>query len=184
MPRPTPYLGSRISVRNPTTGRFQSAIAYHNPRTGQRIGRADRARIEVEDTAENYIAALQHFKDLTGVNVRRLMTGHVLEHVRRVQMRTPVRTGRARNSYHAVLPGTRDTFMYQDRAGRTFDGSLGISTGPAEAAAGSNVNYFLQLEAGSSRQAPQGMVAVTLKEMTSELEVAIIAEVQRIWNTL
>ena len=95
----------------------------------------------------------------------------------RLKERTPVDTGRARASWHVVLPGQSDSYTYSDNRGRSFDGTLSEAAGPWEALVGSNVRYMLPLEAGHSQQAPQGMVRVTLREMRDEMRTAIKAGV-------
>jgi len=100
-----------------------------------------------------------------------------LEILRRVAARTPVKTGRAKNSWHLVGPNSEsDSFTYHDDQGRTFDGSLADGhTGPLEVIVGSNVFYMILLEAGHSRQAPQGMVSITLAEVQGALEARVDA---------
>lgn len=95
----------------------------------------------------------------------------------RIAKRTPVRTGRLRNSFHVVPPGSdSDTYVYSDDQGHSFDGALADPhTGPFEALVGTNVIYALAIEAGHSRQAPQGMVAISVAEMSGALEAKLQA---------
>jgi hypothetical protein len=100
-----------------------------------------------------------------------------LELLRRISMRTPVKTGRLRNSFHLVEPGQTDSYQYNNDLGQTFDGTLSEegAPGPLEVLVGTNVLYALAIEAGHSRQAPQGMVAISVAEMQGALEAKLQA---------
>jgi hypothetical protein len=104
-----------------------------------------------------------------------------LELLRRIQMRTPVDTGRCKNSFHMVQPGTPvDVFAYADNHGKGFDGSLSdASTGDTEAVVGTDVEYAIFLERGHSRQAPYGMVALSVAELTGALEAKMQQVIQQ-----
>ena len=172
--------GGVSSYRDLNTGRFL------NPQAGAQLSvrPSVRAVQGVAVEAERFVAALAAFHDLVGGNVDRLVTAHALDYQMRVQMRTPVRTGRLRNSIHTVPPNSSDSFSYRDGTGRSYSGSLGVRTGPGEAVVGTNVEYAAAVEAGWSRQAPAGMFAVTLKEKTTDLEREIEAATVRLWNSL
>jgi hypothetical protein len=112
-----------------------------------------------------------------GVLMQDDLVKYTAELFKRIVMRTPVRTGRAKNSWHWLPPNTpNDDYTYTVPAGPhvpepiTYDGSLsGVKTGPWDAVVGSNVEYMLSLEAGHSRQAPQGMVSISLLELSGAL---------------
>jgi hypothetical protein len=140
--------------------------------------------IEVEMNGEQFVAAIQHFHDVMRGDVERILVAHALDLQARIQRRTPVLTGRLRNSIHTVPPNSSDRFRYTDNSGKSFNGSLGVSTGPGEVIVGTNVEYAPVIEAGRSRQAPQGMFAVSLKEKTLELERAIMQRVQQLWGPI
>lgn len=127
-------------------------------------------RLEIETA--RFTAELRRFAArLNPAMQRDVLVANGLDLLRRVQMRTPVRTSRAKNSLHFVPPDTAaDAFRYTDAQGRSFDGNLAEGTGPLEALVGGNVVYLLPLEAGSSRQAPAGMFAVSLAEKRGHLE--------------
>jgi len=97
------------------------------------------------------------------------------EMLARIAARTPVKTGRARNSWHVIGPNEQDSYSYSDDQGHAFDGSTGDAAGPLEAIVTSNVPYMLSLEAGHSRQAPHGMVAVTIAEFHDALNARVEA---------
>lgn len=125
------------------------------------------------------VATLKRLNDV-GVLMQQDVLAFALELNNRIALKTPVKTGRARASWHVVPPGTAsDVYQYRNLHGETFDGSLGeAETGPMEAIVGTNVDYMLYLEAGHSRQAPNGMVAVSLQEVRGRLE-AMIADTFR-----
>jgi len=128
---------------------------------------------EFNGALERYLVAFK-----TGAEDAVIKTA--LELLGRIQMKTPTDTFRCKNSFHAVLPGQRDNhFAYKDILGKTWEGALGeaaardVIRGEYEAIVGTNVFYAIFLEAGHSRQAPSGMVAVSVAEMTSALDAAV-----------
>lgn len=109
----------------------------------------------------------------------------------RIKERTPVDTGRARASWHTVTFTGKAGHSYsanavgrsEARAIRSAGGKVGKSTfdgtlserpkSPFEAIVGSNVEYMLRLEAGYSKQAPNGMVRLSIAELKGLLEAKI-----------
>ena len=73
----------------------------------------------------------------------------------RIKNRTPVDTGRARAGWQMSAPVETPTFT--------------------EITISNQVNYVVWLEVGSSRQAPQGMLRVTLNEMSYEMHQELAA---------
>lgn len=93
-----------------------------------------------------------------------------LEALRRVVMKTPVDTGRARGSWQVAVSvrPTGEVDIYDKDGGQTIaEGSREIAqVGPNEVIyIASNLSYILPLEEGHSRQAPNGMVATTISEL-------------------
>lgn len=93
-----------------------------------------------------------------------------LEALRRVVMKTPVDTGRARGSWQVAVSvrPTGEVDIYDKDGGATIaEGSREIAqVGPYETIyIASNLSYILPLEEGHSRQAPNGMVATTISEL-------------------
>lgn len=107
---------------------------------------------------------------------------------RRIVMRTPVDTGRARASWDLSV-GTPSTRVEPERTGKAGGGVQQTFTAlllggsaeivPAAAAAidgtqpvfiVSNIPYIEALENGHSQQAPVGMVEISIVEIESELE--------------
>lgn len=100
-----------------------------------------------------------------------------LEIFRRVIMRTPVKTGRARGNWQCAIGDVPAGTIELNDA----DGSATVSAVDAVVAnvkAGdviylvNNVPYILKLENGSSKQAPAGMVGMTLTEFGAVVEEA------------
>lgn len=110
-------------------------------------------------------------------NAHQLKFAVVLEAVGRIVRRTPVDTGRARGSWQVTvgspasgvpdrldLAGTAEP----DKVGRMAGSILfGIPTYIV-----SNLDYMDKLEHGSSKQAPNGMVALTAAEIPAIVELA------------
>ena len=90
-----------------------------------------------------------------------------------VVQRTPVDTGIARASwvvgvgkkhpYHIAIPGATATFPNFDY--RFFKGRVN------KVVISNYVPYIFMLENGSSKQAPYGMAAITVREVTEELKL-------------
>ncbi len=95
-----------------------------------------------------------------------------LEILRRVVLRTPVRTGRARGNWQVSIGNPKDGTLDKTDAegGATIaDGTLVINayTGFKEIWLANNLPYISRLEDGYSSQAPVGMVQITLQEIES-----------------
>ena len=94
----------------------------------------------------------------------------VLEALRRIVLRTPVDTGRARGNWQTAiarpLTGQLETV---DKAGHATitKGLQAVSNLPPYSVVwlSNNLDYIEFLEEGSSRQAPEGMVAITVEEL-------------------
>jgi hypothetical protein len=93
-----------------------------------------------------------------------------LEALRRVVMKTPVDTGRARGNWQVQIG--EPALVMQDSFDKT--GSDTIQIGAAQLAnlkayeviyLTNNVPYIIFLEEGSSKQAPYGMVKMTIDEL-------------------
>ena len=102
-----------------------------------------------------------------------LQTKIALEALRRIAEKTPVRTGRAKGNWIPTIgspaPDTIESFD------KTKSGSMVVARGRAILTADrppfstvyitNNVNYIEYLEEGSSKQAPAGMVGITIMEL-------------------
>jgi hypothetical protein len=93
-----------------------------------------------------------------------------LEALRRIVMRTPVDTGRARGNWDLSV-GAPVAGIVGGNMGSGDPVSSGMSKLPATVTTEmtiyitNNVPYILALENGHSGQAPQGMVALTIREL-------------------
>jgi len=116
---------------------------------------------------------LSRFKVKSEQQMKTVIQKITMEAFERVVLKTPVDTGRARANWSPSI-GAPTAASYPER----MDKSGGVSIAAAQRAAfdwnciGSiflcnNVNYILPLEYGSSRQAPAGMVRVTLGEISA-----------------
>lgn len=137
------------------------------------------ALLRVEFETERFNESLKEYVNVFRRDLEETIRVVSLELLSRIQRRTPVATGRLRNSFHAVMPGETDTYVYADNRGRTFWGALDEHSHAQddneviEAVVGTNVPYALFIEAGHSRQAPNGMVAISRAEMASVFEAMI-----------
>jgi len=109
----------------------------------------------------------QKYKKGVGVVVKKI----TMEAFRRVIMRTPVDTGRARANWSVSegQVGTTYDIETTDKAG-TKTVATAVRTVNGWECTGSifltnNLPYILNLEHGGSGQAPQGMVKLTVAEM-------------------
>lgn len=99
----------------------------------------------------------------------------------RITKRTPVDTGRARASWD-VKNGSASTFIpaimigkaaasaTEGAGGKDVTGALAGITGLEPVYVTSALNYTQYLENGSSKQAPAGMVRISLAEIELEIE--------------
>lgn len=143
---------------------------------------SDAALITIEVDLDKYNASLDKFIKAFGVSLDEILRSEAFDLQRRIQQKTPVLTGRLRNSFHTVAPGFSDTFAYRDNRGGAFDGSLSVKAGPSEAIVGTNVPYAIHIEAGGSRKAPEGMVAVSVREKTGDLNRALEERMKKDWD--
>lgn len=152
--------------------------------SGGTLSPTQRGVVSIRFEFSRFNAALTRFLQEFSGNAHSIVRAHALDLLSRIQARTPVRTGRARNSWHMIPPNSSIfRFTYADRTGRSYDGSVeGVKTGPFEAAVATNVEYMPSLEAGHSKQAPQGMVAVSAREKSVELEAEISREIGSAWH--
>jgi hypothetical protein len=108
-------------------------------------------------------------KEIPAVDVVKAHRRIALELQRRIVLRTPVDTGFARSNWQAAVGAANDSIVGTSRNPTT------IRARAREALASlppfsvivvfNNAPYIGVLESGSSAQAPQGMVAVSLNEV-------------------
>jgi hypothetical protein len=138
--------------------------------------RAGSALFLVEANLDAFQSALDRFLVNFQGNVQEVLRAHGEDFEAAAKQKAPVDTGRFRNSIHTVLPGTAaDAYQYSDDQGNSFDGGLtGIPTGPNVVTVGTRTKYAIYLEAGHSRQAPQGVFGITLLEKRDALREGLI----------
>lgn len=117
---------------------------------------------------------LADIERIAGDRVDEVIRGTLLDMTRRVIMRTPVDTGRARGNWQATINNPASgTLNTQDQGGQS---TLAEAMPMTEAAPG-NVYYLTnnlpyvgpRLEYGWSDQAPQGIVRITLRELNQSI---------------
>lgn len=96
-----------------------------------------------------------------------------LEALRRVVLKTPVDTGRARGNWQTTIdrPATGTQETTDPSGGQTIsEGSNVIGQAPIfrPIVLTNNLPYIERLEDGSSQQAPNGMLSVTVAELESQ----------------
>ena len=107
-----------------------------------------------------------------------------LEVVKRIVLRTPVDTGRARGNWNVGVgsPDSGYTDNVDEGGWQTISRGHAIigGSGPGQIIYITNsLPYILPLEYGSSKQAPAGMVSVTLAEL-GNLAIEIAARMRKL----
>lgn len=91
-----------------------------------------------------------------------------------IVLKMPVRTGHARRNWNVAIGAPDDTVRPTPENAAPEPASVTIQRGTAQAAGirpfetmhiSNNVHYMIWLENGSSKQAPQGVVAITVEEL-------------------
>jgi hypothetical protein len=171
-PRSPFHPGSLVTVR-PSGGaggiKLGPPLNFSRP-TGQK------ALISIEVEVDQFNKTLRQFAEKLGNATQAAVDSVTLELLNRIQSRTPVDTGRARASWHAVLDGQSDAYMYSDDRGTSSHGTVAVDAAPFTGWVATNVPYMKLLEAGHSRQAPNGMVVIALMEMRGALAAKIKME--------
>ena len=117
-------------------------------------------------------ADAKRFKEKLNADMPKFMRALALEAVGRIARRTPVDTGRARGNWQTTL-GRPAVGTIEVEGSPAAMSALAVSRAKA-AVAGyksgdihivNNLPYIGNLENGSSRQAPSGMVQVTVAEL-------------------
>tara|TARA_Y100000310_G_scaffold184118_1_gene184254 strand:+ start:1112 stop:1498 length:387 start_codon:yes stop_codon:yes gene_type:complete len=121
--------------------------------------------------AKKFAVDLDRFADKVELDLAQFRRRVTLGLKEKIERRTPVDTGRLRASW-AVSDGKPSTYVppegmnspapVQAQFGNPFETSFIVS----------NLPYTVRVEFGYSKQAPQGMVRVSMAEMITELETA------------
>lgn len=131
-----------------------------------------------KDAAKKFGEALARFAKVeTPQRSRQLHRRLVLEALTRIVRRTPVDTGRARGNWQTSVGAPRgESVLGTSKAIAPVVAAGSAALRDLEpfgvAYISNNLVYIEPLENGHSKQAPEGMVAVTLAEIASGLNLA------------
>lgn len=97
----------------------------------------------------------------------------VLQVLNGVIFKTPVDTGRARGGWQVTINfvSNEDTGIKDKNGSATVEAGVGALNGLKPFSVvyvNNNVEYIIPLEEGHSKQAPQGMIALTLEEVRQQ----------------
>ena len=131
-------------------------------------------------TSGTFTVQLGRFAEVTKLRVDVVVRKIAIDMLSRIVLRTPVDTGRARANW-VVSIGVRPTLISRDAgdpSGRTTieKGTrilLGYQGAITTAWLTNGLPYILPLENGSSKQAPGGMVRLTVQEFRELVDRAV-----------
>lgn len=121
------------------------------------------------------------WRALTDEALAGVLQGVALKMTSRVILRTPVDTGRLRGNWQVGLNSRpQDLLTAPDKSGRGTTAKAQTTIGRAKArdriSIMNNLPYANPIEDGSSKQAPQGMVKVTVKEFRGIVDETVKEE--------
>lgn len=125
--------------------------------------------------SQSFALDLSRFAKKFDADIKMMIRKISFEAFKRIVLRTPVDTGRARANW-GVKVGSPTTYVIEseDKSGSATlkaasDGTMAWDcTGSIFLT--NNLSYIGALEYGSSKQAPQGMVRLTLEEMQAWIQ--------------
>jgi len=130
---------------------------------------AKRINEKVCKTAEEFNGLLDEFvKDLVPREVRNTQRRVALDVLNRIVMKTPVRTGRARSNWQTSIGSAPESVVWLEDPVKTGEIVLGSLPVYSIVFLTNNVPYIIYLEDGTSKQAPNGMVALSFEEMKAQ----------------
>ena len=150
------------------------------------------SKLSVEWNVKQFNLFIHDFIRQTQVDTSLVLRKFMFDLMTRVIARTPVATGRARAGWTAAGQGIGidvpkpqrrkrgdEPFDYGDYEEQLTGANQFIR-------ASNNVNYILPLEYGWSKQAPAGMVRISMAELRSgkDLTTALMDEYQSSWGSL
>lgn len=122
---------------------------------------------------EEFGQALSNLGERVGNNAQQVFKKAVFMFLQQVAMRTPVDTGRARAGWQLTADNTSD---YVPPPGDYSDYDISAIPNVPNAVSfyciSNNVEYILALEDGHSKQAPAGMIALTMAEFADYFNAA------------
>jgi len=110
---------------------------------------------------------IREFAEATGLELELVTRKIALDAYARVTVKTPVDTGRARGNWN-VGAGRPD--LSTTKTGESPPPSLKKGDGEAAIYITNNLDYVFELENGSSKQSPEGMVAVSMLELEAGIK--------------
>ena len=118
---------------------------------------------------------LARFAKRANVEMKLVVQKISMEAFKRIILRTPVDTGRARANWGCTI-GTPRIAIQVESEDKSGSGAIAAMTGTVQQFPGdgsvfltNNVPYIFELENGSSKQMPSGMVKATMAEMAGFL---------------
>lgn len=126
----------------------------------------------MKNNLTNFKVSLEKFGQLTNEKHAQLVRLVTLDVLRRVVLKSPVRTGRFRANWNvgvgkpnlSTSEETANTAMQKGQAQ-----VKGIEDGKIVVYVSNNLDYAEALENGSSKQAPQGVLGVTVAEIKAAM---------------
>lgn len=124
----------------------------------------------IRSNITEFLKEVYEFKNVRDAELLRLHKAIILEALTRLVQKTPVDTGRARGNWQATIdvPAEQKLPTTDKAGGETISRGLAVLGGLKPYGTfwiTNNVDYIEFLENGSSKQAPAGMLAVTVEEL-------------------
>ena len=122
--------------------------------------------VEIKNLPEFNLALEKFAKSIPAELIPTLQRKIGLEALRRIVLKTPVDTGRARGNWQTTINRSVESEHWQTDPIEAGTATLAGEIPPyAVVYLTNNVIYILPLEHGHSKQAPYGMVGLTLEEL-------------------
>lgn len=149
-------------------------------------------KLSIEWSNEKFNKFIQDFIKQTGADTSLVLRKFMFDLMNRVIARTPVATGRARAGWSAAGNALG---IKMPKPNRRKPGDPAFDVGEYEEQldgpkqfirVANNVDYILPLEYGWSKQAPAGMVRISMAELRSgqDLTTALMEQYQDSWGEL
>lgn len=133
--------------------------------------------------ANSFALDLSRFAAKAAANMQNVIRKIAFEGFKRIILRTPVDTGRARANWGVTIgkPGTSHVEGEDKSGGATVNAALAsVNSFDCNGSifCTNNLAYIIPLEYGSSKQAPQGMVRITVEELTGFVAKAAASDIR------